>query len=157
VESGLQVAFHAVTPESEVRVKKNVMKGLGDLLQMVAPGLDGLYDVSMRIGARTPATIPRAGSIPRVARRRPGGDATREPLVDVFDEGDTIVVVAQLPGVDERFAQWLFRDPSHLAIRGDAGDRKYAKDLDLPAAVDEQATVSSFANGILELTLWKRR
>ena len=140
-------------------MKKEVIrriKGLGDLLQMVAPGLDGLYDVSVRIGARTPATLPPNGSIPRMARRRTEADDAREPAVDMFDEGDTLIVVAQLPGVREPAAHWSFRDARHLTIRADAADRKYAKELELPAAVDEAATVSSFANGVLELTLWKR-
>jgi HSP20 family protein len=140
-------------------VKKDVIKGikgLGDLLQLVAPRLEGLYGVSVRIGARTPATLPPNGSIPRVTRRRTEADEAREPVVDVFDEGDTLVVVAQLPGVREPAAHWSLRDARHLTIRADSADRKYAKELDLPVAVDEPATVSSFANGVLELTLWKR-
>ena len=140
-------------------MKKDVIKGfkgLGELLQMIAPGAEGLYDVSVRFGAATPPALPRAGSIPRVARRRTGADGAREPVVDVFDEGDTVVVVVQLPGVEERAAHWSFRDPHHLTIRADSADRKYSKELELPAGVDEQATVSSFANGVLELKLWKR-
>jgi HSP20 family protein len=138
-------------------VKKDVFKGIGDLLQMVAPRLEGLYDVSVRIGgARIPPTIPRAGSIPRAMRRPPVTDDAREPIVDVFDEGDTVIVIVQLPGVAERAAQWSFRDPRRLTIRADWADRKYAKELELPAEVDEQATVSSFANGVLELRLLKR-
>jgi HSP20 family protein len=140
---------------------KDVIRGLksiGDLLQMVAPQLDGLYHASIKIGARKlPTTIPRAGSIPRVPRRRPATDAAREPIVDVFDEADNIIVVVQLPGVDQQAARWSFSDPRHLTIRADSADGEYLKELALPAAVDEQATTSSFANGVLELTLWKRR
>lgn len=149
-----------LSPESEDPVKKDVIKGikgLGDLLHMVAPGLEGLYDVTVRIGARTPATIPRAGSIPRAVRRRVDADESREPVVDVFDEGDALIVVAQLQGIDEHTAQWKFRDSRHLTIRAASADRNYAKELELPAAVDEQAAVSCFANGVLELKLWKQR
>ena len=140
-------------------MKKDVIKGikgLGELLQMVAPNLEGLYDVSVRFGARTPSTLPRAGSIPRVMRRRADTAAACEPVVDVFDEGDRLIAVAQLPGVEHGAAHVSFRDSRHLTIRADSADRKYAKELELPAAVDEAATVSSFANGVLELTLWKR-
>jgi HSP20 family protein len=135
----------------------NGIKGLGDLLQRVAPGLEGLYDVSVRFGARTPSTLPPNGSIPRVPRRRVDADESREPVVDIFDEGETLVVVAQLPGVRQPAAHWSLRDARRLSIRADSADRKYAKELELPAAVDEAATVSSFTNGVLELTLWKRR
>jgi HSP20 family protein len=155
----LQVAVH-VNAESEVPVKKDVIKGfkgLGELLQMIAPGVESRYDVSVSLGAATPPTLPRLGTIPRAVRRRTGGDDTREPIVDVFDEGDSVVVVVQLPGVEERAAHWSCGDPHHLTIRADSADRRYSKELELPAAVDEQATVSSFANGVLELKLWKRR
>jgi HSP20 family molecular chaperone IbpA len=136
-------------------VKNDVIKGikgLGELLQMVAPGLEGLYGISAHIGARTPPTLPRAGSIPRGARRPAYAKDTREPVVDVFDEGNIVIVVVQLPGVEQHAAVWSFRDSRHLTITADS----YRKELDLPAAVDEQATVSSFANGVLELKLWKR-
>ena len=136
-------------------MKKDMFKGLGDLLQMVAPGLEGLYDVSVRIGARTPPAIPRAGTIPRVTRVRTVEDA-REPAVDVFDEDDIVIVVAQLPGVDVSGVKWSLRSPRHMTIRGEAVERKYAKELELPAAVDEPQAVSSFANGVLEVRLWKR-
>lgn len=116
-----------------------------------------VYDISVRIGALGPATLPRAGSMPRAARRRTNADDAREPVVDIFDEGDMIVVVVQLPGVEERDAHWSFRDARHLSIRAASTDRNYLKDLQLPAAVDEPATESSFANGVLELKLWKRR
>lgn len=136
------------------------IKGLGDLLQLVAPTIEGLYDVSVRVGGRTsptlPPTLPRAGSIPRVVRRRTPADDTREPVVDVFDEADSVIVVAQLPGVEERAVQWSCRE-RHLTIRAGSADRKYAKDLELPAAVGDEQTVSSFVNGVLEITLWKRR
>jgi len=111
----------------------------------------------LRIGASTPPTLPRAGSIPRGIRRPGRASEGREPAVDVFDEDDKVIVIAQLPGVEENGAHWSFRDPRHLTIRAAASDRKYVKELELPAAVDEAATVSSFANGVLELTLWKRR
>jgi HSP20 family protein len=134
------------------------LKGIGDLLQMVAPQLDGLYQASIKIGARTlPTTIPRAGSIPRAPRRRPDHGAAREPMVDLFDEDDKVIVVVQLPGVDQQAAQWSFPDSRHLTIQAASPDCEYLRKLGLPAAVDEQATTSSFANGVLELTLWKRR
>ena len=138
---------------------KDVIKGLGDLLHLVAPRLEGLYDISVRVGGiRGPATMPRAGSIPRAGeRRRTAAEDAREPAVDLFDEGDIIIVVVQLPGIEQGAVHWSFRDSRHLTIRGGAADRNFHKELPLPSAVDEAATVSSFANGVLELRLWKRQ
>jgi HSP20 family protein len=138
-------------------VKKDVIKGLGDLLQMFAPGMNAIYGVSVRVGPRGTATLARPRNVRRNLRRRVPPEETREPIVDVFDEGDVIVVVVQLPGVEEHAAEWAVRDATHLTIRADSADRKYLKELELPASIDEQAVVSTFANGVMELKLWKCR
>ena len=137
-------------------MKKDVIKGLGDLLQMFAPGMNAIYGVSVRVGPRGAATLARPRHVRRNVRQRAPREEGREPVVDVFDEGEVIVVVVQLPGVDEHAAEWTVRDRTHLTIRADSADRKYLKELDLPAPVDETAVASTFANGVLELKLWKR-
>jgi len=77
----------------------------------------------------------------------------REPLVDTFDEEEEIVIVAELPGVDE--------DEIRVEIQDDilsletTGDRKYAKEILLPKAVDATTLQKTYKNGILELRLRK--
>jgi HSP20 family protein len=138
-------------------VKKDVIKGLGDLLQIVAPGMQAMYGMSIRVAPRTvpPVGRPRHGR--RAARRREPGEETREPIVDVFDEGELVMVVVQLPGVDEHSVRWNIQDGTQLTMSADSTDRKYLKELELPGAVDDQTAVATFANGILELKLWKHR
>ena len=73
------------------------------------------------------------------------------PIVDVFEDGDAVVVVAELPGAD----------PDRIVCRADGlrllieatGVRQYRKDLALPAAVRSDGIVQSFRNGILEVRL----
>jgi len=89
---------------------------------------------------------------------------TREPIVDVFDEKNHILVVAELPGVLEESIK--------LDLKGDilileAGDekRKYSKEILLPrlrqgfggqaAKVDFEQKETNFKNGILEIKLKK--
>jgi HSP20 family protein len=138
-------------------VKKEVMKGLGDLLQMVAPGMNAVYGASIRVAPRSMPAVTRPRSVRRPLRRRETpSDDTREPVVDVFDESDLVVVVVQLPGVEEHAARWAVRDGVHLTVQADSADRKYLKELELPGIVDDQTIASVFANGVLELKLWKR-
>ena len=77
----------------------------------------------------------------------------REPLIDVFDEEGEIVVAAELPGVTEDAIQVEVRDDV-LAINS-SGDRRYAKEVLLPSAVDAASLRRSFKNGLLELRLKK--
>ena len=82
-------------------------------------------------------------------------DEVREPIVDIFDEEEKLVVIAELPGVEER--------DIHLEVMGDilnlsaeASDRKYSKEILLPSLVDAGSMESSHKNGILEIKLRKK-
>ncbi|MFQ6135034.1 MAG: Hsp20/alpha crystallin family protein, partial [Nitrososphaerales archaeon] len=77
----------------------------------------------------------------------------REPLVDVFDEKDTVRVIAELPGVEKEDIN-LAVEGKTLTVSVDAA-RKYYKKVDLPAEVDAEGTQASYKNGILEVILKK--
>ena len=71
------------------------------------------------------------------------------PLVDVFEEEQEIVMVAEMPGVSEDEIQIELTDDV-MTIKT-TGDRKYEKEVLLPAAIDKETMARSFKNGILEL------
>ncbi len=77
-----------------------------------------------------------------------------EPLVDVIEEDDEIIVVAEVPGVE--------RDQIHVKVKGttltiasDSPDRPYHKSIELPAKVKKNESKSSIRNGVLEIRLKK--
>ena len=73
------------------------------------------------------------------------------PIVEVFEDGDTVVVVAELPGADpDRIV--CKADGLHLLIEA-AGVRTYRKDLALPVPVRPDGLERSFRNGILEVRM----
>ena len=73
------------------------------------------------------------------------------PIVEVFEDGDAIVVVAELPGADpERI---VCRVDGLLLLIEAAGVRQYRKELALPVRVRADGVVQSFRNGILEVRL----
>ncbi len=74
----------------------------------------------------------------------------REPVVDVMDFGDEIVVVAEIPGVKKEDIKLRLKG-GRLSVR--AGH--YRADVDLPAKVDAKGTKASYNNGILEVRLRK--
>ncbi|WP_101295436.1 Hsp20/alpha crystallin family protein [Halegenticoccus soli] len=76
---------------------------------------------------------------------------TTETHVDVFDEGDTIRLVADLPGV-EKDAIELKCDGEVLTISAASDRREYDERVRLPARVDEHSARASFNNGVLEVT-----
>lgn len=120
-----------------------------------APGtINARYGASVRVGV--PVAPPRRPvTVRQNARREPIIDDAREPIVDVFDEGDHYTVIAELPGVEQADLDWNVRDGVHLTLRAESADRKYVAQLGLPGLVSEHAAVCSYANGVMELRLWK--
>jgi HSP20 family protein len=74
-----------------------------------------------------------------------------ETHVDVYDEGETIRLVADLPGI-EKDAIELKCDGETLTISAVSDRREYDERVRLPARVDEHSAKASFKNGILEVT-----
>ncbi len=79
----------------------------------------------------------------------------REPLIDVMEQGNNVIIIAELPGVKEDEINVKVTDYT-VTIQVESADRKYAKDLDLPAPVDINQVKTSYNNGILEIQLQKR-
>jgi len=136
----IETGEEEVTRSGEFRVK-----GLGDKAQ-------GVYGFSVRSGIGGIPQVERFGNI-RTTEEGPVVAEVREPLVDLFDEEQEIVVVAELPGVGE--------EEVHIEIQDDilsletTGERKYAKEILLPEPVDAATLQKAYKNGILELRLTK--
>jgi len=79
-----------------------------------------------------------------------GTEVVREPVVDVLDFGKEIVVIAEMPGVEEKDIN-ISVDGKRLRIKGG----QYSKTVDLPAKVDTSVR-KSYKNGILEIRLKKK-
>ena len=79
----------------------------------------------------------------------------REPLVETYEEGDEIVVLAELPGVAKEDIN-LNVSENALEIKVDAAKRKYYKLLELPKPVLTDHVKTSYKNGVLEVRLKKK-
>ena len=77
-----------------------------------------------------------------------------EPVVDLFDEGDTIRVIAEMPGIDEEKIVLDLRG-STLLISASDKRRTFQKEVLLPC--EARLEKQRFQNGVLELTLEKTR
>jgi HSP20 family protein len=81
----------------------------------------------------------------------PVAPEARTPIVDVFDETDSILVVAEVPGLDpERLA--LSVEDGMLLIAGE-GAVRYRHRVALGAPVDAAGLTHACRNGILEVRL----
>ncbi len=70
----------------------------------------------------------------------------------VHEEGDTIRVVGDLPGIEKDDID-IRCDGQTLTVAADTVRREYEEHLELPARVDEHTASASFNNGVLDVTL----
>ena len=134
--------------ESEVtRTGEFKVKGLGEKGR-------GVYGFTVRTGIGGTPRVERFGNI-RSTQEGPVVDEVREPMVDVFDEGETVLVVAEVPGVAEGEITVEVRDD--ILTLETAGERKYAKEVLLPCPVDAASIKKAHKNGVLELRFGKAK
>lgn len=114
----------------------------------------GVYGFTVKTGLGGIPRVESFGNI-RETERGPIVTETREPLVDIFDEGQAILVVVELPGVDEEEIEVdLHGDVLSLSTKG---ERKYVKEMLLPHLVDRATLTTNYKNGILELRVNKAK
>jgi HSP20 family protein len=117
-------------------------------------GAKGVYGFSIRTLAGKPV-IESFGNIKETARG-PVVEEVREPMVDIFDEKDRILVIAELPGVAENEIK-IEVAGDILNLTASDKDRKYAREVLLPGKVRPDSIKSSYKNGILEIILEKEK
>jgi HSP20 family protein len=140
------MADKAETSEGEVSQSGEFdVKGLGEKGR-------GVYGFSIRTGIGGAPRVERFGNI-RKTEEGPVVADVREPLVDTFDEGAEILIVAELPGVSEAQVQVELKDD--ILTIATSGERRYAKEILLSAEVDPASLRQTYTNGILELRLQK--
>lgn len=118
-----------------------------------------VYGYSVTMGPDGKPVIREFGNIkPGLPVGRPAIQLKpeREPVVDVIDEERTIKVVAELPGMKKEEIQLSTTEES-LTIRAEGKARKYLKDVGLPAEVEPSSAKATYVNGILEVTLDKKK
>jgi HSP20 family molecular chaperone IbpA len=124
--------------------------------------VSGVSQMSFRVGSLSDRMKPAAGrngpsAAARAERPRKAGpeiDGAREPMVDCFDEGATLLVTAELPGVGANDIS-VTLEANALLIET-RGVRKYRARTVLPSPVDAATLVHELRNGILEARLSKQ-
>jgi HSP20 family protein len=118
-------------------------------------GVKAVYGFSVRVGGGGKPHIERFGNVKDDGERAVVEEA-REPMIDVFDEEDHLLAIAELPGVDVREIRYEVKDDI-LSLHAEHGERKYKKEVLLPCAADAKGASSSYRNGLFELKLPKRK
>ncbi|MEM3696654.1 MAG: Hsp20/alpha crystallin family protein [Candidatus Bathyarchaeia archaeon] len=77
-----------------------------------------------------------------------------EPLIDVLEEKDEIVIVAEAKGVNKENLKIQIENQK-LTLAAEALEWRYRKSLNLPARVIPDTIHTKYKNGVLEIRLKK--
>ena len=81
---------------------------------------------------------------------RPVVEEVTEPTVDVFEESDHTLVVAEMPGIGAEDVRLEVTDDL-LTITAERGKKKYRKEVLLPGSFPREKMRVSCTNGVLEI------
>ena len=118
-----------------------------------------VYGYSVTIGPDGKPNVREFGNVkPETRLGRPHIDIKekREPLADVMTINGEVKVIVELPGVEKKDIRLQGTERS-LTISVDTPQRKYYKEVELPAKVNPKEAKSSYKNGVLEVTLQKQK
>jgi len=118
-----------------------------------------VYGYSMKIGSDGKPQVREFGNIKRgtgLGRPRIDIKEKREPLADVMTTENDVKVIVELPGVEKTDIK-LHGAENSLTISVDTPQRKYFKEIELPAKVDPKKARSTYKNGVLQIIMPKRK
>ncbi|AWR96622.1 Hsp20 family protein [Acidianus sulfidivorans JP7] len=113
-----------------------------------------VYGFSVTIGPDGKPVVEEFGNVKRLGNK-PIISEEREPLVDVIEKGDEVRVIAEVPGVDKNNIKVKVNGVK-LTISAQEGDKKFYKEVELPAEVDENSAKANYKNGVLEIIFKKK-
>jgi len=114
-----------------------------------------VYGYSVKIGSNGKPEIREFGNV-KQSRSGPRVKEEREPLIDIIETDGEVHIVAELPGVEKNDVK-LHGTENTLTISVDTPQRKYYKEVTLPAKVNVKEAKTEYKNGVLEVTLPKTR
>ncbi len=118
--------------------------------------LRGVYGFSVKTGlgdqGRQELKIEPFGNIHRQPTGDPVVEETREPLVEVYEEEDHVLVLAEIPGVSKKDVQ-LELSKNRLTLSARRGETRYRKEVVLPGKLSADKMRWDCTNGILKIRL----
>ena len=152
-----------------------ILRGLGDLVEKLGElekrggisetgeirgegdKIRGIYGFSVKVGLGDQG--PRIEPFGNIRRDADSGrtevQEVREPMVDVFEEEDHLLVLAELPGIGKDDVQVEVKDDV-LTIAAERGEKKYRKEVLLPYCISKEKIQVTCNNGVLEIKCSKQ-
>ncbi len=114
----------------------------------------GVYGINVRTGlgrdGQTELKVEPFGHVRRPAADQPPDEDVREPLLDVHEEEDHVLVLVELPGVTAENVDLKLSD-GRLDLHAQRGKTTYHKQIELPRGCSAAKMSWDCNNGILKI------
>ena len=122
-------------------------------LSHLKEGMKAVFGFSVKTAVGGKTVVEPFGNVKKTPQG-PAVEEEREPITDVFDEKEEVVVMAEMPGINEEGISIDLRGDI-LAIKAVNGHRSYYKEVLLPSKVRPDTLTSNYKNGVLEVRIKK--
>jgi HSP20 family protein len=117
-------------------------------------GMKGVYGFSVKNAAGGKTVVEPFGNIKKTPKG-PKVEEVREPITDVFDEKDKVMIIVEMPGVSKKDIKLELKGDI-LEISAKSGHKKYSKEVLLETkSLKSKNMTSIYKNGILEINIKK--
>ncbi len=148
--------FEEMFKEAETKIPDELVREKdlpeGGKIREIGPFV---YGYSVTVGPDGKPVIREFGNIKPTSHGKKPVEVQdkREPLVDIFNEQNSVRVIAELPGVEKKDINLNIEDKT-LTVSVEK-PRTYYKKIELPVSVDTSTPQAQYRNGILEINLKK--
>ena len=116
-------------------------------------GMKGVYGFTINTAGGGTPKVETFGNIKKTPEG-PKVNEEREPITDIFDEKNELVIIAEMPGIEETDLKIDLKGDI-LEISAVSKSRTYRKEMLLPVKAVKQNLRHKFTNGILEIRIKK--
>jgi len=114
--------------------------------------LKGVYGFSVKVGLGGEGL--KVEPFGNIHKDKATGQAVvlevREPMVDIFEEKDEVLVVAEMPGIGTEDVRLDLKDDL-LTLSAQKGNKRYRKEILLPGTFQRDKMTVSCNNGVVEI------
>lgn len=148
ISANLPPEFRNLSPED---IAKEFMKNKSKF------GFPYMYGFNINIGKDGKPTVDSFGNIKaKPYSGEPEVKQAREPLTEVNEQGNQIIVICEMPGVTREDIELKATTRSiTISTKSQSMGRNYYKEVELPSPINSDYARARYTNGILEVKLKK--
>jgi HSP20 family protein len=148
IMDSLPTEFQNLSPED---IMREFTKNKGKF------GFPIMYGFNINIGPDGKPMIDSFGNLKaKPYSGEPEVKKVREPLTELNEEGNKIIVICEMPGVTREDIELKATTRSlTISTKSNVKGRRYYKEIELPSAINSDYARARYTNGILEVKLKK--